>query len=115
MLAKYAGQRSVPEGDEVGGVVNAEMSRPHLPAMPGLGAQDVAELVQLLATAKLENRRLLAAAIPRLTKQELEKLMAESLPYSWMQTMGSGVVDICEERPSMGRARASKNNPDSGA
>ena len=41
----------------------------------------------MLAATKLENERLRAAAIPRLTRQQLERLIAESLPYQWMQTL----------------------------
>ena len=90
----------------------AETSCPPSPAMSGLGAQNVAELVQLLATTKLENERQWAAAIPRLRKHEVEKLMAESMPYQWTS---SGAEDICEEGPSMGRARAGKDDVDGGA
>ena len=43
--------------------------------------------MQMLAATKLENERLGAAAIPRLNKQQLERLIAESLPYQWMQTL----------------------------
>ena len=61
--------------------------RPTSPTGQGLSAQQVAELVQMLAATKLENERLRAAAIPRLARQLLERLIAESLPYQWMQTL----------------------------
>ena len=41
----------------------------------------------MLAVTRLENDRLRAAAIPRLTRQQLERLIAQSLPYQWMQTL----------------------------
>ena len=41
----------------------------------------------MLAATKLENERLRGAAIPRLNRQQLERLIAESLPYEWMQTL----------------------------
>ena len=61
--------------------------RPTSPTGQGLSAQQVAELVQMLAATKLENERLKAAAIPRLTRQQLERPIAESLPYYWMQKL----------------------------
>ena len=42
--------------------------------------------MQMLAATKLEKERL-TAAIPRLNRQQLERLIAESLPYQWMQTL----------------------------
>ena len=41
----------------------------------------------MLAATKLENERLRVAAIPRLNRQQLERLIAETLPYQWMQTL----------------------------
>ena len=41
----------------------------------------------MLAATKLENKRLRAVAIPRLNRQQLERLIAESLPYQRMQTL----------------------------
>ena len=89
LVADYAGKRFVPGGAAEADVANAgaETSRPPSPAMQGLSAQEVAEVVQMLAATKLENERLRAAAIPRLTRQQLEYLIAESLPYQWMQTL----------------------------
>ena len=86
MVADYVGKRFVPAGAADNDVINAgaETSRPPSLAMQGLSAQEVAELVQMLAATKLENERLRAAAIPRLTRQQLERLIAESLPYQWM-------------------------------
>ena len=89
LLADYAQKRFVP-----GGVANYEVvaaegedKRPPSPTGQGLSAQQVAKLVQMLAATKLENERLRAAAIPRLNRQQLERLIAESLPYEWMQTL----------------------------
>ena len=89
MVVYYTGKRFVPMGDEAGDVVSAgaETSRPPSPALLGLGAREVAEIVQMLAATKLENTRLRAAAIPRLNTQQMERLIAESLAYKWMQTL----------------------------
>ena len=86
LVADYAGKRFVPAGTVDYDVVTAgdETKRPPSPAVQGLSAQEVAELVQMLAAMKLENERLRAVAIPRLTRQQLERLIAESLPYQWM-------------------------------
>ena len=43
--------------------------------------------MQMLAVMKLENERLRAAATPRLTRQQLERLIVGSLPYQWIQTL----------------------------
>ena len=64
-----------------------EDKRPPSPTGQGLCAHQVAELVQMLAATKVENDRLRAAAVPRLNRQQLERLIAESLPYQWMQTL----------------------------
>ena len=89
LLANYAGKRFVLAGPVDYEVVMAdsEDKRPPSPAGQGLSAQQVAELVQMLATKKPENERLRAASIPRLNRQQLEHLIAESLPYQWMQTL----------------------------
>ena len=92
-MADYAGKRFVPGGAAEADVVNAgaETGRPPSLALLGLGAQEVAELVQMVAATKLENERLRAAAIPRLARQQLERLIVESLPYQWMQTLAVAV------------------------
>ena len=89
LLPDYAGKRCVPTGPVDYLVVAAanEDKRPPSPAGQGLSAQMVAGLVQMLAATKLENERLRAVAIPGLNRQQLECLIAESLPYPWMQTL----------------------------
>ena len=83
LLADYVQRRFVPAGVTDYEVVAAEGEdkRPPSPTGQGLSAQQVVELVQMLAATKLENERLRAAAIPRLNRQQLERLIAESLPY----------------------------------
>ena len=70
LVADYPGKRFVPTGPVDYDVVSAggETNRPPSPAMQGLSAQEMVELVQMLAATKLENERLRAAAIPRLTR-----------------------------------------------
>ena len=60
-------------------MVAAEGGDKRPPSQTGQGpsAQQVAELVQMLPATKLENERLRAAAIPRLNRQKLERLIAE--------------------------------------
>ena len=55
LVADYAGKRFMPAGAAENDVVNAgaETSHPPSPAMQGLSAQEVAELVQMLAATKL--------------------------------------------------------------
>ena len=60
----------------------------HAPVLgASLSKEDIAELVQLLAATKLENERLRSAALLDRTSNELEKLLDESLPYAWMQSL----------------------------
>ena len=82
LVADYAVQRFVPAGAAKNDVVNtgAETGRLVSPAMQGLRAKEEAKVVQMVAATKLENERLRAATIPRLTMQQLERLIAESLP-----------------------------------
>ena len=89
LLADYAGKRFVPAGTVDYDVVTAgsEDKRPPSPAGQGPSAQQVAELVQMLAATNLENERLRAASIPRLNRQQLERLIEGSLPYQWMLTL----------------------------
>ena len=67
-------------------------NQPPSPAGQGLSAQQVAELVQMLAATKLKNEKLRAAAIPRLNRQQLERLIADSLPYQWMQMLAVALM-----------------------
>ena len=89
LLADYAGKRFMPAGPVDYDVVTAdsEDKRRPSPAGQGLSTQQVAELVHMLAATKLENERLRAATIPRLNRHQLERLIAESLTYQWMQTL----------------------------
>ena len=70
LVADYAGKRFVPAGPVNYNVVTADSEAKRLPSPTeqGLSAQQVAELVLMLATTKLENERLRAAGIPRLTR-----------------------------------------------
>ena len=88
VLMDYASKRFVPVGNADYEVVTAERGdkRPPSPIGKGLSVQQVAQLLQMLAATKLENERPKAAAIPRLNRQQLERLIAESLCYHWMHT-----------------------------
>ena len=73
------------------------MTAPLKAAAPGVGEaqnrtgsftpEKISKLVQMLAATKLENERLRSAALPDRTNAELEKLLAENLPYAWMQSL----------------------------
>ena len=101
LVPDYVNKRFVPDETQGTGQGNAgtEITRPPSPAVGGLATHEVAELVQLLAATKLENERLRAAAIPRLTKQELERMLAETLPYQWMQTLAVGLMTYSKKDP----------------
>ena len=101
LVPDYVNKRFVHDETQGTGQGNAgtEITRPPSPAVGGLATHEVAELVQLLAATKLENERLRAAAIPRLTKQELERMLAETLPYQWMQTLAVGLITYSKKDP----------------
>ena len=67
------------------------------PEVPVLGAalsrEDVAELVQPLVATKLGNERLRSTALLDRSNSEPEKLLGESLPYVWMQSLVVGLKD----------------------
>ena len=77
---------------------------------PGLGGaqgqnitftpEKISKLVQLLATTKLENERLRSAALPDRTNAELEKLLRESLPYAWMQSLAVALREYSRMDPN---------------
>ena len=93
LLPDYARKRFVLAGHVDYDMVttDSEDKRPPSPAGQGLSAQQVAELVQMLAATKLKNERLRAAAVPRLNRQQLERLIAESLPYQWMHMLAAAL------------------------
>ena len=84
LFADYARKTFVPVGTADDELIKAEGEdkRPPSPTGQALSTQQVAELVQMLAATKLENERLRAAAIPRLNRQQLERLITESLPMA---------------------------------
>ena len=101
LVPDYVNKRFVPDETQGTGQGNAgaEIARPPSPAVGGLATHEVAELVQLLVATKLENEQLRAAAIPRLTKQELERGLAETMPYQWMQTLAVGLMTYSKKDP----------------
>ena len=57
-----------------------------------------AELEAKLANAALEMEKAKAQLVPPLTVAELEKLMAQALPYQWVTILVSAMVEL-KDRP----------------
>ena len=89
LLADFAGKMFVLVGLWITMWSRCEDKRQPSLAGQGPSEKQVAELVHMLAATKLENETLRVegmkvAAIPRLSRQQLKRLIMERLPYQWI-------------------------------